>query len=49
MPDVTHLLAAIERGDPHAANQHLPVVYDELLVSSLTWLLISPWPMFYLF
>ena len=30
MPDVTHLLSAIDRGDPQAAEQLLPLVYDEL-------------------
>ena len=30
MSDVTHLLAAIERGDPTAGDQLLPLVYDEL-------------------
>src|SRR5437588_3993191 len=30
MSDVTHVLSAIERGDPHAAEQLLPLVYDEL-------------------
>jgi RNA polymerase sigma factor (TIGR02999 family) len=30
MSDVTHILAAIEQGDPHAAAQLLPLVYDEL-------------------
>ncbi|HKB38355.1 MAG TPA: sigma-70 family RNA polymerase sigma factor [Gemmataceae bacterium] len=30
MPDVTHLLSAINQGDPHAAAQLLPLVYDEL-------------------
>jgi RNA polymerase sigma factor (TIGR02999 family) len=30
MPDVTHILSAIERGDPRAAEQLLPLVYDEL-------------------
>jgi len=30
MSDVTRILSAIERGDPHAAEQLLPVVYDEL-------------------
>jgi RNA polymerase sigma factor (TIGR02999 family) len=30
MNDVTHLLSAIEQGDPHAAEQLLPLVYDEL-------------------
>jgi RNA polymerase sigma factor (TIGR02999 family) len=30
MSDVTRILSAIEQGDPHAANQLLPLVYDEL-------------------
>src|SRR5262245_19392967 len=30
MSDVTHVLAAIDAGDPHAASQLLPLVYDEL-------------------
>ena len=30
MSDVTHILAAIEQGDPQAAAQLLPLVYDEL-------------------
>jgi RNA polymerase sigma factor (TIGR02999 family) len=30
MSEVTHLLFAIEAGDPHAAEQLLPLVYDEL-------------------
>src|SRR5262249_5682714 len=30
MSDVTRILAAIETGDPHAANELLPLVYDEL-------------------
>jgi RNA polymerase sigma factor (TIGR02999 family) len=30
MSDVTEVLAAIERGDPQAAEQLLPLVYDEL-------------------
>ena len=30
MADVTQVLAAIEQGDPHAAGQLLPLVYDEL-------------------
>src|SRR5262245_25050004 len=30
MPDVTRILSAIEQGDPHAAAQLLPLVYDEL-------------------
>src|SRR5437868_9886542 len=30
MSEVTHILSAIEQGDPHAANQLLPLVYGEL-------------------
>jgi RNA polymerase sigma factor (TIGR02999 family) len=30
MTDVTHILSAIEQGDTHAAEQLLPLVYDEL-------------------
>jgi RNA polymerase sigma factor (TIGR02999 family) len=30
MSDVTRILTAIERGDPQAAEQLLPLVYDEL-------------------
>jgi RNA polymerase sigma factor (TIGR02999 family) len=30
MNKVTHVLAAIEQGDPHAADRLLPLVYDEL-------------------
>ena len=30
MSDVTRLLSAIDQGDPHAASQLLPLVYDEL-------------------
>jgi RNA polymerase sigma factor (TIGR02999 family) len=30
MADVTQLLSAIEQGDPHAAGQLLPLVYEEL-------------------
>ena len=30
MTDVTRILSAIEKGDPHAADQLLPLVYDEL-------------------
>jgi RNA polymerase sigma factor (TIGR02999 family) len=30
MSDITHLLSAIDQGDPHAAEQLLPLVYDEL-------------------
>src|SRR5213593_4797604 len=30
MTDVTRILSAIEQGDPHAAEQLLPIVYEEL-------------------
>src|SRR5262245_49915918 len=30
MPDVTHILSSIDQGDPAAAGQLLPLVYDEL-------------------
>src|SRR5512136_961027 len=30
MTDVTRILSTIEEGDPHAAEQLLPLVYDEL-------------------
>jgi RNA polymerase sigma factor (TIGR02999 family) len=30
MSDVTRILSAIEQGDPHAAGQLLPLVYNEL-------------------
>lgn len=30
MSDVTQILIAVEQGDPHAADQLLPLVYDEL-------------------
>jgi hypothetical protein len=30
MNEVTQILSAIEQGDPHAADQLLPLVYDEL-------------------
>jgi RNA polymerase sigma factor (TIGR02999 family) len=30
MTDVTQILSAIEQGDPHAADQLLPLIYDEL-------------------
>ena len=29
MNDVTRILSDIEQGDPHAAEQLLPLVYDE--------------------
>jgi RNA polymerase sigma factor (TIGR02999 family) len=30
MNEVTHILSAIEQGDPHAGDQLLPLVYEEL-------------------
>src|SRR5262245_55061914 len=30
MSEVTRILSAIDEGDPHAAEQLLPLVYDEL-------------------
>ncbi len=30
MNEVTRILSAVEHGDPHAAAQLLPLVYDEL-------------------
>jgi hypothetical protein len=30
MTDLTHLLSAIEHGDPHTASRLLPLGYDEL-------------------
>ena len=30
MTDVTRILSGIEAGDPHAAEQLMPLVYDEL-------------------
>src|SRR5262245_39982506 len=30
MSEFTHILSALEQGDPHAAEQLLPLVYDEL-------------------
>jgi RNA polymerase sigma factor (TIGR02999 family) len=30
MSDFTHILSAIQRGDPHAAEELLPLVYNEL-------------------
>jgi RNA polymerase sigma factor (TIGR02999 family) len=30
MKEVTRILSAVEQGDPHAAEQLLPLVYDEL-------------------
>jgi hypothetical protein len=36
MSDVTRILSAIEQGDPHAAEQLLPLVYDELDEGTVT-------------
>ena len=30
MTEVTQILSASERGDPHASEQLLPLIYDEL-------------------
>lgn len=38
MSDVTHILSAIEQGDPSAAEQLLPLVYDELRKLAAQWL-----------
>ena len=38
MNDVTQILSAIEKGDLHAAEQLLPLVYEELRISCcFTW------------
>ena len=38
MSEVTQILSAIEQGDPHAATQLLPLVYDELRSLAACWL-----------
>jgi RNA polymerase sigma factor (TIGR02999 family) len=38
MSDVTRILSAIERGDPKAAEQLLPLVYDELRRVAASWM-----------
>jgi len=38
MSDVTQILNAIEQGDPHAGEQLLPLVYDELRKLAAQWL-----------
>jgi RNA polymerase sigma factor (TIGR02999 family) len=38
MSDVTRILSAIEQGDPSAAAQLLPLVYDELRKLAAQWL-----------
>src|SRR5262245_20146144 len=44
MTDVTRILSAIEQGDPHAAEQLLPLVYDELRkLAAVRLALEKPW------
>jgi RNA polymerase sigma factor (TIGR02999 family) len=38
MSDVTRILSAVEAGDPQAADQLLPLVYDELRKLAAAWL-----------
>jgi RNA polymerase sigma factor (TIGR02999 family) len=38
MSEVTRILSAIEQGDPHAAEQLLPLVYQELRRLATQWL-----------
>jgi RNA polymerase sigma factor (TIGR02999 family) len=38
MSEVTRILSAIEQGDPHAAGQLLPLVYNELRQVAGQWL-----------
>ena len=38
MSDVTSLLSALTNGDPHAAADLLPLVYDELRRLASQWL-----------
>jgi RNA polymerase sigma factor (TIGR02999 family) len=38
MSEVTRILSAIEQGDPHAAEQLLPLVYQELRRLAAEWL-----------
>jgi RNA polymerase sigma factor (TIGR02999 family) len=38
MSEVTRILSAIEQGDPHAAEQLLPLVYQELRRLAAQWL-----------
>ncbi len=42
MSDVTQLLNAMDRGDPHAAAQLLPLVYDELRRLAAARLAVEP-------
>jgi RNA polymerase sigma factor (TIGR02999 family) len=38
MSEVTNILCAIDQGDPHAASQLLPLVYDELRKLAAQWM-----------
>jgi hypothetical protein len=38
MSDFTHILSAIEQGDPSAAEQLLALLYDELRKFAVRWL-----------
>ena len=38
MTDITRILSAIQQGDPSAAEQLLPIVYDELRRLAGQWL-----------
>ena len=43
MSDVTRILSAIEQGDQHAAEQLLPLIYDELRkLAARSWRRRSP-------
>jgi len=42
MKDVTRILSAIEQGDPQAAEQMLPLIYDELRKLAAQKL-VGPW------
>jgi hypothetical protein len=43
MKEVTRILSAIEQGEPHAAEQLLPLVYDELRkLAAQTWPTATP-------
>lgn len=42
MSDVTRILSSIEQGDPHAAGELLPLVYDELRRLAAARLLREP-------
>lgn len=42
MSDVTRILAALEQGDPHAAGQLLPLVYEELRKLAAARMAVEP-------